>query len=68
MPKKFGVIFLGMMMGGATFLVAGSAIYVTTSVIQYRTIQARAMQATEQQYAQFPQAGGRLRPQQTASR
>jgi CHASE3 domain sensor protein len=44
MPTKLGILFLGMSVGGATFLVAGFASYLTIAQLQYSTLQARATQ------------------------
>jgi hypothetical protein len=47
MPAKLsiGTLFLGMSVGGATFLVAGFALFLAIGQLQDRTIQARATQA-----------------------
>ena len=47
MMSKLGVLFLGLTVGGATFLAMGVACFVTISQLQYQTLQARATQATE---------------------
>jgi hypothetical protein len=44
---KLGVCFLGLTVGGATFLAMGVACFVTIGQLQYQTLQARATQATE---------------------
>ena len=53
MPK-LGVAFLGMTVGGVTFLVMGLATYLTISQIQDRTMEARAP-TTQQTLAQYAQ-------------
>ena len=45
MPTKLGIVFLGMSVGGATFLAVGFACYLTIAQAQYSTMQARATQA-----------------------
>ena len=45
MPAKLRTVFLGMTVGGATFLVAGFALDVTIAKVQYATLQARSTQA-----------------------
>jgi hypothetical protein len=47
MPAKLsiGTLFLGVTVGGATFLVAGFALFLAIGQLRYRTIQARATQA-----------------------
>ena len=47
MMSKLGVLFLGLTVGGATFLAMGVACFVTIGQLQYQTLQARATQATE---------------------
>ena len=47
MMAKLGVCFLGLTVGGATFLAMGVACFVTIGQLQYQTLQARATQATE---------------------
>jgi len=48
MPAKLGTFFLGMSVGGATFLAVGFACYVTIAQVQYSTMQARATQAAHE--------------------
>jgi hypothetical protein len=45
MPAKLGILFLGMTVGGATFLAVGFACFLTIARLQYSTMQARAVQA-----------------------
>ena len=45
MPTKLGIFFLGIAVGGVTFLVAGFAFSLMITQLQYATIQARATQA-----------------------
>ena len=45
MPAKFGVFFLGMSVGGATFLVAGFAFSLMIAQLQYSTLEARVARA-----------------------
>jgi hypothetical protein len=45
MPTKLGIFFLGIAVGGATFLVTGLLFFVSIAQLQYATIQARATQA-----------------------
>ena len=47
MMSKLGVLFLGLTVGGATFLAMGVACFLTIGQLQYQTLQARATQATE---------------------
>jgi hypothetical protein len=47
MMAKLGVLFLGLTVGGATFLAVGLVCFLTIGQLQYRTLQARATQATE---------------------
>ena len=47
MMAKLGILFLGLTVGGATFLAMGVACFVTIGQLQYQTLQARATQATE---------------------
>ena len=47
MPAKLGILFLGVTVGGATFLVAGFALFLTIAQLQYSTLQARNAQAFE---------------------
>jgi hypothetical protein len=52
MPNKLGIAFIGMVVGGAAFLMSGVAVYVTTAQLQYssmarfqdRTVQAAKLQ------------------------
>ena len=44
---KLGILFLGLTVGGATFLAMGVACFVTIGQLQYQTLQARATQAAE---------------------
>jgi hypothetical protein len=45
MPAKLGILFLGMTVGGATFLAVGFACFLAIAQIQYGTMQARVAQA-----------------------
>jgi hypothetical protein len=36
MPTKLGTVFLGMMVGGSTFLITGFAVFLAISQLQYR--------------------------------
>jgi hypothetical protein len=45
MPAKFGIFFLGVTVGGAAFLTAGLAFFLTITQLQSSTMQARATQA-----------------------
>ena len=45
MPTKIGIFFLGMSMGGATFLVAGFALSMMITQLQYGTLEARIVRA-----------------------
>ena len=45
MPAKLGIFFLGMSIGGATFLVAGFAFSLMITQLQYSTLEARVAQA-----------------------
>jgi len=47
MMSKLGILFLGLTVGGATFLAMGVACFVTIGQLQYQTLQARATQAAE---------------------
>jgi len=47
MMSKLGTLFLGLTVGGATFLAVGVACFVTIGQLQYQTLQARATQAAE---------------------
>jgi hypothetical protein len=55
MPTKLGIAFLGMTVGGTTFLVTGLAVFLTISQLHNRSLEARgpAPQASAVQYAQF---------------
>lgn len=44
MRTQLGILFLGMMVGGTTFLVIGLASYLTIAQLQYRTLEARTTQ------------------------
>jgi hypothetical protein len=44
---KLGILFLGLTVGGATFLAMGVGCFLTIGQLQYQTLQARATQATE---------------------
>ena len=44
---KLGILFLGLTVGGATFLAVGLACFLTIGQLQYQTLQARATQAAE---------------------
>jgi hypothetical protein len=54
MPTKLGIAFLGMTVGGATFLVTGLAVFLTISQLDVRGLEARgrAPQASGVHYAQ----------------
>jgi hypothetical protein len=45
MPAKVGIFFLGMSIGGATFLVAGFAFSLMITQLQYSTLESRVAQA-----------------------
>jgi hypothetical protein len=45
MPARLGIFFLGMSIGGATFLVAGFAFSLMITQLQYSTLEARVAQA-----------------------
>ena len=47
MMSKLGTLFLGLTVGGATFLAMGLVCFLTIGQLQYQTLQARATQATE---------------------
>jgi hypothetical protein len=47
MPTKLGIFFLGIAAGGATFLVAGFALFLTIAQLQYNTLEARVARAIE---------------------
>jgi hypothetical protein len=47
MMPKLGTLFLGLTVGGATFLAMGLVCFLTIGQLQYQTPQARATQATE---------------------
>jgi hypothetical protein len=47
MMAKLGILFLGLTVGGATFLAMGVACFLSIGQLQYQTLQARATQATE---------------------
>jgi hypothetical protein len=47
MMSKLGTLFLGLTVGGATFLAVGLVCFLTIGGLQYRTLQARATQAAE---------------------
>jgi hypothetical protein len=63
MPNKLGIAFLGMVVGGAAFLMSGVTVYLTTAQLQDRVraakLQDRVIQAqgpvqpTLVQYARF---------------
>ena len=63
MPNKLGIAFLGMVVGGAAFLMSGVTVYLTTAQfedrmqaakLQDRVIQARGpTKSTRMQYARF---------------
>jgi hypothetical protein len=44
MPAKLGILFVGVTVGGATFLGAGFALFLTIAQLQYSTLQARVAQ------------------------
>ena len=48
MPKKLGIFFLGLSVGGATFLVAGFAFSLMIAQLQYMTLEAQVAQAVAQ--------------------
>jgi hypothetical protein len=48
MPNKLGIAFLGMVVGGAAFLISGMAVYLTATQLQYSSmarLQDRTMQS-----------------------
>ena len=45
MPTKLGVFFLGLSVGGATFLVAGFVFSLMITQLQYSTLEARVAHA-----------------------
>jgi hypothetical protein len=45
MPTKLGIFFLGLSVGGATFLVAGFAFSLMIAQLQYSTLEARVARA-----------------------
>ena len=48
MSTKLGIAFLGMVVGGAAFLISGMAVYLTTAQLQYSSMaqfQDRTMQS-----------------------
>jgi len=45
MRTKLGIFFLGLSVGGATFLVAGFAFSLTIAQLQYGTLEARVARA-----------------------
>ena len=47
MPAKLGIFFLGVTVGGATFLVAGFALFLTIAQLQYSTLEAHVARAIE---------------------
>jgi hypothetical protein len=52
MPNKLGIAFLGMVVGGAAFLMSGVAVYLTTDQLQYSSmarLQDRTAQAAKLQ-------------------
>jgi hypothetical protein len=53
MPTKLGLAFLGMTVGGATFLIAGFAVFLTISQVQQRVIEARGPAATQASPVQY---------------
>jgi hypothetical protein len=44
---KLNIFFLGLTVGGVTFVATGLASFLTISQLQYSTLQARATQAVE---------------------
>jgi uncharacterized protein (DUF2062 family) len=38
MSTKLGIAFLGMVVGGAAFLISGMAVYLTTAQLQYSSM------------------------------
>ena len=60
MPTKLGTAFLGMMVGGSTFLITGFAVFLAISQLQYRGLEARVTQASGVQYAQVSPLRGIL--------
>ena len=64
MSNKLGIAFFGMMVGGAGFLIAGMAVYLTTAQLQYRSmaqLQDRAVQEAKLQ-DRIIQAQGPVQP------
>ena len=53
---KLSVAFLGLTLGGVTFLVAGLALFLTISQLQlgFMTARAPVTQSSAVQYAQYP--------------
>ena len=47
MVAKLRICFLGLTVGGATFLAMGLVCFLTIGQLQYQTLQARATQAAE---------------------
>jgi hypothetical protein len=56
MPTKLGIAFLGLSLGGVTFLISGLAVSLMIGQVQHTVIDARtpAPQASVLQYAQLP--------------
>ena len=48
MLTKLSVLFIGLTVGGAAFLMAGFASFLLVSQIQHATLQARATQAVQE--------------------
>ena len=48
MAKKLGIFFLGLSVGGVTFLVAGFAFSLMIAQLQYITLEAQVAQAVAQ--------------------
>jgi hypothetical protein len=46
-PAKLSIFFLGVTVGGATFLMAGVALFLTIAQLQYSTLEARVAQAID---------------------
>ena len=53
---KLSIAFLGMTLGGVTFLIAGLALFLTINQLQHgvMTAQTPAKQSSAVQYAQYP--------------
>jgi hypothetical protein len=65
MPSYLGIAFSGMMVGGAAFLIAGTAVYLTTAQLQYSSIarlQDRTVRKPNSRIASSRRKGLRNRP------